>query len=128
MFPFHFPTPFPCPGGVTESHTPAHFSDELKGGSSNPTIASPMEKPRWVGLSVGKWPIIASPKEPAPASLGEGSVGVAQGDQAGGANIVAAATTASRGITSAIKVCVVCKSVHLLVLHICVLAGGGGVC
>jgi hypothetical protein len=42
-------------------------------------------------------PIIFSPKEPT-GSLGAGSVGVAAGDPAGGANIVAAARTAGKGI------------------------------
>lgn len=56
---------------------------------SNPVFTSHMDsiglKLHWVGLTVGKWPIIGTPKEP---SLGKGSVGVAAGDFAGEANIV----------------------------------------
>lgn len=100
-------------GGVTESRTPAHTLDELKGTSQNPTIATPKEQPnpRLAGLinffnggvsSPGQAPIIATPKEP--ASLGEGSVGVAAGDPAGGANVVAAAHTAGKGIMDTVKV------------------------
>ena len=98
---------------MTESRTPAHTLDEIKDSttSQNPTIASPKEteRPFAAGLSSllgsalsGRPPVIASPKEP--GSLGEGSVGVAAGDPAGGANVVAAATSAGKGIMATVKV------------------------
>jgi hypothetical protein len=75
-----------------------------------PTIASPHEEVRFRGLASllgGRSPVIATPKEPVapgPPSLGEGSVGIAAGDPKGGANVVAAAHVASKGIVSSLKV------------------------
>lgn len=120
---------------MTETRTPAHTLDELQEASKtsphqNPTIASPKEKSdqqqhhslvdllmRPADLLLRTSPscsssfVIASPKEPTTTnqgSLGEGSVGVAAGDPAGGANVVAAARTAGKGIVSTVKVCVGC--------------------
>ncbi len=67
---------------LLESRTPALTSDEAKSFTSS-------------GRDGGQ-PTIASPKEQ--GSLGEGSVGVAAGDPAGGANVVSAAKAAGRGL------------------------------
>lgn len=74
------------------SRTPAYTLDELaqgKGlGGASAAASGGDAKPRQ--------PTIATPKEP--GSLGEGAVGVAAGDPRGGANVVAAADTAGRGL------------------------------
>lgn len=75
----------------------AHTTSDITTGTTSTTGTGTtkdsglLDKPRQ--------PVIFSPKEPAGGgSLGEGSVGVAAGDPAGGANIVAAAKTAGKGI------------------------------
>lgn len=104
---------------MTESRTPAHTLDELKDSSPKPIISIPKEdtphSPSLASLlglgstnklPPGRQPAIATPTEPAqqPASLGERSVGIAAGDPKGGANVVAAAHTVSKGLVSSIKV------------------------
>lgn len=89
---------------------PAFAPPPRRPAGTQPTIASPHEEICFRGLASllgGRSPIIASPKEqvaPGPASLGEGSVGIAAGDPKGGANIVAATHVASKGIVSSLKV------------------------
>lgn len=100
-------------GGFTTGYEGAVFSSddpEYKDKTGDqPTIASPHEEVRFRGLASllgGRSPVIATPKEPVapgPPSLGEGSVGIAAGDPKGGANVVAAAHVASKGIVSSLK-------------------------
>jgi hypothetical protein len=95
-----------------ESRTPALTLGELKGTSlagapagsddttatTTTTSSSSSSGQKDSGLlDKPRQPVIFSPKEPT-GSLGEGSVGVSAGDPAGGANIVAAARTAGKGI------------------------------
>ncbi|WIA15332.1 hypothetical protein OEZ85_001998 [Tetradesmus obliquus] len=105
-------------GSKTESRTPPLTLDEIKaspalagapaGADAHTTsdITTGTTSTTGTGttkdsglLDKPRQPVIFSPKEPAGGgSLGEGSVGVAAGDPAGGANIVAAAKTAGKGI------------------------------
>jgi hypothetical protein len=87
-----------------ESRTPPLTLGELKGSNlagapAGADAATGQATPDSGPVGKPRQPVIFSPKEPAGGgSLGEGSVGVAAGDPAGGANIVAAARTAGKGI------------------------------